>query len=123
MPIDTQIVKTSLRLPKQIHAELERGAKADGLTLSAEMIFRLQHDPRQNYAAAILAEIQGRDDAIADGLRRQIDVLWGALDRANNTLEKVASAMSQVSPGTSAAVLKNEVEFARELIIALSVHR
>jgi hypothetical protein len=35
----------------------------------------------------------------------------------------VAAAMAQVPPDGSAASLKREVEFARELINALSAHR
>jgi hypothetical protein len=123
MPPDNDIVKTSLRLPRHIHADLERGAERDGLTLNAEMIFRLQHDPRGNYAKEILAEVRSREDMVADGLRKQIGALWSALDRANTTLEHVAAAMAQVPPDGSAASLKREVEFARELINALSAHR
>jgi hypothetical protein len=123
MATEKDIVKTSLRLPRHIHAELERGADRDGITLSAEMIFRLQHDPRNNYAKDILEQIKVRDGETADGLRKQIAVLWGALDRANVTLEHVATAMAQVPPDGSAAALKREVEFARELINALGAHR
>jgi hypothetical protein len=123
MPNNPDIVKTSLRLPRHIHADLERGAEHDGLTLNAEMIFRLQHDPRAGYAKEILAEIRSREDAIADGLRKQIGALWGALDRASTTLEHVASAMSQVAPESPSAALKREVDFALELINALAAHR
>jgi tryptophan 2,3-dioxygenase len=123
MPNDPDIVKTSLRLPRHIHADLERGAQRDMLTLNAEMIFRLQHDPRESYAKEILSEIRSRDEAIADGLKKQIGALWGALDRASSTLEHVAAAMAQVQPDSSSAPLKREVEFALELIKALSAHR
>lgn len=123
MPSDDQIIKTSFRLPRSVHAELEKAAAKAGLTVNGEAVYRLQHDPRANSAAAVLAEIQSRDTAVADGLRKQIVSLWVALDRANDTLAKVASAMSQVSPESSAAALKREVEFARELIGALSAHR
>ena len=123
MPPDNDIVKTSLRLPRHIHADLERGAQRDGLTLNAEMIFRLQHDPRGNYAKEILAEVRSREDMVSEGLRKQIGALWGALDRANTTLEHVAVAMSQVQPESPSAGLKKEVEFALELIKALSAHR
>jgi hypothetical protein len=123
MPTDKDIVKTSLRLPRHIHADLARGADRDGITLSAEMMFRLQHDPRENYAKAILEKLESREADLSDSLKKQIAALWGALDRANITLEHVAVAMAQVPPDGSAAALKREVEFARELINALGAHR
>jgi hypothetical protein len=116
-------IKTSLRLPRSLHAEIEKAAAALGLSLNAEMILRLERNPHDDYAKAILDEIARRDLAVADGLRRQVTVLWTALDRANDALEKVAAAMSLVSESSDAAALKREVEFARELIGAVGAHR
>lgn len=120
---DDPILKTSFRIPRSVHAEVERAAEKAGLTVNGEVVYRLQHDPRAESGPAILAQIEARDTAIIDGLRKQIAALWGALDRANVTLEHVAAAMTQVSPDSAAATLKKEVEFARELINALSAHR
>ncbi|MDQ7977168.1 hypothetical protein QYH69_07895 [Paraburkholderia sp. SARCC-3016] len=116
-------IKTSLRLPKPLHAELERVADAAGLTINAEMILRLQRDPRADHAEAIINEIRRRDEAIIDGLTRQIAVMRTALDRADDVLGRVAAAMSQVSAESEAAPLKRDVEYARELIGAVSTHR
>jgi hypothetical protein len=123
MQTNDQSIKTSLRIPRPLHAELERASDASGITLNAEMIVRLQHDPRDNYAKAILDQVKVRDGEIADGLRKQIAALWGALDRASSTLENVAAAMTQVPPDGNAAALKREVEFSLELIRALGAHR
>lgn len=123
MPKTKDIVNTSLRLPRDLHAQLEAGASRDGITLSAEMIFRLQHDPRADYAKTILDEIRSRDVVIEESQKRQIETLWGALDRADRALEHVESAMALVSAESPSAALKREVEFARELINALSAHR
>jgi hypothetical protein len=123
MPADDPIIKTSFRLPRSVHAELEQAAARAGSNVNKEAVFRLQHDPREESAKAVLRQIEARDTVIIESLRKQIAVLWGALDRANGTLEHVASAMSQVPPDGSAAALKREVEFARELINALGAHR
>jgi hypothetical protein len=123
MPADDPILKTSFRIPRSVHAEVERAAEQAGLTVNGEVVYRLKHDPRDESGRAILAHIEARDTAIVDGLKKQIAALWGALDRANATLEQVAVAMSQVKPGTDAAELKKEVDFARELIAAMRAHR
>jgi len=123
MPIDDTTIKTSLRLPKTLHAELERAAAASTLTLNGEMVFRLQHNPRDDNAKAILALINERDTALVDSLRKQMATVWGALDRADGVLERVAVAMARVSGEGDAAVLKHDVEFARELIGAIRAHR
>jgi hypothetical protein len=123
MPKDLEPIKTSLRIPPALHAELERAADAAGLTLNAEMLVRLQYDPRSDTAAKLLAEIERRDAAAVDGLRKQLDAIWGVVDRADRVLQEVAAAMAQVKPGTDAAVLKREVEFACELIASSRAHK
>lgn len=122
MPIDDTI-KTSLRLPRSLHAEIEAAGQSAGLTLNAEMLVRLQHDPRSNAAKAILAEIERRDAAVVDGLRKQISALWSAMDRADDVLKRVASAMSKVSGEGEASSLRRDVEFTIELIKAIAAAR
>lgn len=97
MPLQDDTIKTSLRLPRSLHAEIEAAASAVGLTINAEMLIRLERNPRDNAAEAILQEIERRDTAVADGLRKQISILWTALGRADEVLKRVATAMSKVS--------------------------
>jgi len=123
MPKDLDPIKTSVRIPPALHAELERAAEATGLTLNAEMLVRLERDPRSDIAAKLLAEIERRDAAALDGLRKQLDAVWSVLDRADGVLGDVAAAMAQVKPGSEAATLKREVEFARELVASARAHR
>lgn len=123
MSKDHEPIKTSLRIPPALHAQLERAADAAGLTLNAEMLVRLQLDPRSDTAAKLLAEFERRDTTMTESLRKQLSAAWAGLDRADGVLEEVAKAMAQVKPGSDAATLKREVEFARELISAIRVHR
>lgn len=123
MPTDDNTIKTSLRLPRSVHAELQRAATAYGLTVNAEVIARLQHDPRDISAAKILKLVEERDLAVENGLRKQNDVLWSTLDRASGVLKRVSNAMARVSGEGDAAELKREVEFALELIGAIGVAR
>jgi hypothetical protein len=123
MAKDQEPIKTSLRIPPALHAKLERAADAAGLTLNAEMLVRMQLDPRSDTAAKLLAEIERRDATVVDGLRKQLAAVWGVLDRTDGVLEEVVSAMTQVKPGSDAAALKREVEFIRELISAAKAHR
>lgn len=113
---DNALIKTSLRLPRNLHAEIERAAEVGGLTLNAEMIVRLQHDPRENYAKAILEEIRRRDSTI-------MAVMWSALERSDKVLARVEAAMSLVGSEGEPAQIKKEVEFARQLIGAIAAHR
>jgi hypothetical protein len=117
------VVDTTLRLPRDLHAMLKDCAARGGITLSAEIIFRLQHDPRDGYAEEILDEMRARDVSVEAGLRRAATALWGALDRAADTLAHVEGAMALVPPDGAAADLKREVVFARELIKALDALR
>ncbi|NIE67487.1 hypothetical protein [Burkholderia sp. Ax-1719] len=123
MPKTKDIKSTSLRLPRALHAQLEQAASAGGVTLSSEMIFRLQHDPRADYAKAILEELRARDLTVEHSLRKQIETLWGALDRADDVLCRVEEAMALVAPDSAPGALRREVEFARQLIAALDAHR
>ncbi|CAL8474578.1 Arc-like DNA binding domain-containing protein [Caballeronia sp. S22] len=123
MPTSDTTTKTSVRLPKALHAELERAAEAAGLTVNGEMVYRLQHDPRREAASALLAEIEKRDLGAINSLREQNTALWNVIARADGLLEQVIAAMAQVKPGSDAAALKREVEFVRELISATKAHR
>lgn len=120
---DDNLVKTSLRLPRALHAEIDRAADAAGISTNAEMLLRLARDPHVDTAAQVIDHIKKTEAHAIDAMSRQMKALWGALDRANVTLEHVATAMAQVPPDGAAAGLKREVEFARELINALSAHR
>jgi len=115
--------RTTLRVPRDLYAEIEQAAGREGLTISAEMILRLQRDHRVDHAKAILEEIRRRDEAIVDGLARQNEVMATALDRADEVLERVAAAMARVSGEGQAAALKRDIEMARELIGAVKLHR
>jgi hypothetical protein len=123
MPKDLEPIKTSVRIPPKLHAALERAAEAAGLTLNAEMLVRLERDPRSDVAAKLLAEIEQRDAVVLEGLRKQLDAVWAVLERTDGVLGEVAAAMAQVKPGSEAATLKREVEFARELIGSARAHR
>jgi len=123
MPTRQTTIKTSVRLPSNLHAEIEKAAEVAGLTTNGEMVFRLSHDPRSESAKAVLFEIERRDTLVTESLKKQNAALWGVIDRADTVLEQVVSAMTQVQPGSDAAALKREVEFARELIEAIRAHR
>jgi hypothetical protein len=120
---DDNLVKTSLRLPRALHAEIEKAADAAGISTNAEMLLRLARDPHVDTAGQVIEHIRETESHAVDAMARQMKALWSALDRANVTLDHVAGAMAQVRPGTDAATLKGEVEFARELINALAAHR
>lgn len=122
MPTDDTI-KTSLRLPRSLHAEIQNAATAVGLTVNAEIIVRLKSNPRDNAADAILKKIEARDAAVEDGLRKQNAVLWSAVDRAEDVLRRVSVAMAKVSGEGEAAALKRDVEFALQLIDAVGTSR
>jgi hypothetical protein len=123
MPIDPSTIKTSLRLPRVLHSEIEAAATAVGLTINAEMLVRLQKNPRDNAADAILQKIDARNAAVEDGLRKQNAVLWSTVDRAEDVLKRVSAAMAKVSGDGVAAALKRDVEFALELINAIGTSR
>lgn len=120
---DDNLVKTSLRLPRPLHAEIDRAADAAGISTNAEMLLRLARDPHVDTAGEVLEHIKKTENHAVDAMARQMRALWSALDRANTTLDHVAAAMAQVPPDGAAAGLKREVEFALELIGALSAHR
>lgn len=123
MPTPDQLVKTSLRLPKDLHAEIERAADGAGISTNAEMLLRLARNPHVDTAAEVLAEIRQMETYAVEAMNRQMKALWNALDRAGVTLDHVFEAMAQVPPDGAAATLKKEVEFARELIDAMRAHR
>jgi hypothetical protein len=123
MPTDDPIIKTSFRIPQSVLDQVEQAAKRGGMTVNGEVVFRLQNDPRAETVRAVLDEIRRRDELIDASKNKQIDALWNVLDRMDGVLGAVLSAMALVQPGTDAAALKREVEFARELINALGAHR
>lgn len=122
MPTD-DTHKTSLRLPRGLHAELQSTAAASGVTVNAEILTRLARNPRDDAADAILKKIESRDTDVEDGLRKQNAVLWSTVDRAEEVLKRVSVAMAKVSGEGEAAALKRDVEFALQLINAVSTSR
>jgi hypothetical protein len=115
--------KTSLRLPKDLHAQIDRAATKAGISINAEMLLRLARNPHVDTAAVVLDEIRKRDSVAAESLSKQIDIMWGAMERADEVLERVQKAIARAPENSEAAALRRDVEFARQLIGAIGAHR
>ena len=59
------VVKTALRLPSELHAELHEAAEINGRSLNAEIVFRLQANP--------LHHVERQNDEIKLMLRQLLD--------------------------------------------------
>jgi hypothetical protein len=55
-PTQDDYIKSSLRLPRELHAQLLDGAKYNGRTLNAEIIDRLQTTPVHELLLTLLQE-------------------------------------------------------------------
>jgi hypothetical protein len=123
MPADDQPIKTTLRVPRELHASITRAADAAGLSFNSEVTLRLRHDPHFDGTLAILDEIRKRDTQLADSLMKQNGILWSGLDRAAAVLDRVASALAKAPDEGEPGALRREVDLARDLISVIRAHR
>jgi len=123
MANDKNTFATSIRLPKELHAEIDHAASAAGISVNAEMLLRLARNPHIDTAALVLDEIRKREATAADSLQKQMDIMWGAMERADEVLAQVQRAIARAPEDSDAAGLRRDVEFARQLISAIGAHR
>lgn len=121
MATQDQFVKTALRLPRPLHAEIQAAANAAGRSMNAEIIDRLQSGST-DATAALLKRLEGSERALMESQKKQIDVLWNVLDRAEPAIVR-AEQIVQDAGEPAGSGYRTELQFLRELINTIRAHR
>lgn len=124
MATQDDFVKTALRLPRSLHAEIQASAAAAGRSMNAEIIDRLQTDPEGTALAAMLDRLRGSDDELRETTKKQRDLLWNVVDRAEEVLSQTDDLMkdAEVPEGDLAAV-RQSIGALRDLIAMIKAYR
>lgn len=93
MATQDDFVKTALRLPRSLHAHIQAAAAAAGRSMNAEIIDRLQADPDGAALAVMLTRLRGSDEELLETTKKQRDLLWNVVDRAEDVLNKTDELM------------------------------
>ncbi|MGN6589338.1 MAG: Arc family DNA-binding protein [Sphingomicrobium sp.] len=121
MATQDHFVKTALRLPRGLHAEIQAAANAAGRSMNAEIIDRLQSGSAEA-TAALLKRLEGSERALMESQRKQIDVLWNVIDRAEGAIDR-AERMVDGANDAETSGYRTELQFLRELIETIRAHR
>jgi hypothetical protein len=115
-------VKTALRLPKGLHADIQAAAATSGRSMNAEIIDRLQSGS-SDATAALLRRLEGSERALLESQRKQIDVLWSVLDRASTVLDQCDELALHAHDDRKASEFRQSLQLVREFIGTIRAHR
>lgn len=124
MATQDDFVKTALRLPRSLHAEIQASAAAAGRSMNAEIIDRLQTDPEGAALAAMLDRLRGSDDELRETTKKQRDLLWNIVDRAEDVLSQTDDLMKDAEiPQDDLAAARQSIGALRDLIATIKAYR
>jgi plasmid stability protein len=117
-------VKTALRLPRGLHARIQASAAAAGRSMNAEIIDRLQADPGDAAVAAMIDRLRGSDEELLETTRKQRDLLWNVVDRAEDVLNKTDELMrGGVEQDGGITSVQQSIGALRDLIATIKAYR
>jgi hypothetical protein len=121
MATQDDFVKTALRLPRELHAEIQAAALAAGRSMNAEIIGRLQ--TKDDAASLLLERLRTSEDELLKTTKKQIEVLWGVIDRTGRVLDQMDVALARAETSAESEALQQNIVFLRELIETIKAHR
>lgn len=117
-------IKTALRLPRGLHARIQASAAAAGRSMNAEIIDCLQAHPEGVALTAVLDRLRGSDGELLETTRKQRDLLWIVVDRAEDVLNR-ADALMGDNAGQSEDIraVQKSIGALRDLITTIKAYR
>lgn len=123
MATQDDFIKTALRLPRGLHTTLQAAAESSGKSMNAEIIARLQSNPEAVAATTILAKLNDLEDVLIETNRRQSDMLWKIIERADDALRRASVVLSASQFEEETTALRHDFSVLMDLIDAVRVHR
>lgn len=123
MATQDDFIKTALRLPRGLHATIQASAEGSGKSMNAEIIARLQSNPEAVAATTILAKLNELEDVLIETNKRQLDMLWKIIERADDALRKASAVLDASQLEEDTAALRHDFSVLMDLIDAIRVHR
>jgi predicted HNH restriction endonuclease len=123
MATQDDFIKTALRLPRGLHATIQAAAQGSGKSMNAEIIARLLSNPEAVAATTILAKLNELEDVLIETNKRQMDMLWKIIERADDALRKASVALGASQLEEETNILRSDVAVLLDLIDAVRVHR
>ena len=117
-------VKTALRIPRTLHAQIQQAAEASGRSMNAEIIDRLLAHPGDAALAAVLDRARSSEDELLDTTRKQRDLLWSIVERTEDVLIKTDEMIEQCMPANSDVfAIRKSIAALRDIIVTIKAHR
>lgn len=117
-------IKTALRLPRGLHARIQSSAAAAGRSMNAEIIDRLQAHPEDAALTAMLDRLRGSGEELLETTRKQRDLLWNVVDRAEEILNRMDVLIEASSSQTEdVRAVQKSIGALRDLISTIKAFR
>lgn len=123
MATQDDFIKTALRLPRDLHATIQEAAESSGKSMNAEIISRLLTNPEAVAATTILAKLNELEHAFIESNKRQLDMLWKIIERADDALRKANTVLGASQLEEETVALRRDFSALLDLIDAVRVHR
>lgn len=91
--------------------------------MNAEIIARLLSNPETVAATTILAKLNELEDVLIESNKRQLDMLWKIIERADDALRKASAVFSASQLEEETVALRHNFSVLQDLIEAIRVHR
>jgi hypothetical protein len=116
-------VKTALRIPRSLHAQIQDAATASGRSMNAEIIDRLQRETEDVSLMAIVNRLKLSDEELLEATKKQRDLLWEITDRAEEVLRSVDEFLEPPVRVEEAHLARGTIASLRDLIRTIKTYR
>jgi len=123
MATQDDFVKTALRLPRALHADIQSAALAAGRSMNAEIINRLQATVDAPAGAALLERLRASENALLETVRKQRDQLMGVVERFQLVAEGADAVLAVAAPTQEILEVRRNIEVLRAVIATISAYR
>jgi hypothetical protein len=123
MATQDDFVKTALRLPRALHADIQSAALAGGRSMNAEIISRLQATVDAPAGLALLERLQASENALLETVRKQRDQLMGVVERFQVVAEGADAVLAVAKPTQEILEVRRNIEVLRAVIATINGYR
>jgi hypothetical protein len=116
-------VKTALRIPRSLHAQIQDAATASGRSMNAEIIDRLQGEIEDGSLMAIVNRLKLSDEELLEATKKQRDLLWNITDRTEEVLKSLDEFLEPPVHLDKAASARDAIASLRDLIRTIKAYR
>lgn len=115
-------VKTALRLPRDLHAQVQAAATARGRSMNAEIIERLRDEGTAS-VELVLERLRSREAELLEANKRQLSVMRNVIERMRPVLAQAETVLDANAEDPAVAALREKIDFCTALIEAIDAYK